>query len=101
MLSFIPKRKTGVSKTKRQTYASRDYLLHILNWIKNYTILVPNSGWSSYYLLFHFLALNFGTHQVTNVTAKLVTKKLLMVTAKMLTNVPLVSTPNAMRMQNA
>ena len=45
MLSFIPKRKTGVSKTKRQTYASRDYLLHILNWIKNYTSRTSTEFW--------------------------------------------------------
>ena len=43
----------------------------------------------------------FETQQVTNVTAKLVTKKTLMVTAKMLTNVLMVSMHNVMRMPDA
>ena len=60
-------------------------------------ILVPNSKSSRYYFVFFI----FETNQVTNVTANLDTKKRLMVTVKMLTNVLLVSTQNAMRMLNA
>ena len=66
-------------------------------------VLVLNPFFSPVPLLFSFSFLKFifETNQVTNVTANLVTKKRLMVTAKMLTNVLLVSTQNAMKMQNA
>ena len=36
--SFISKRNSSGPKVKRHAYASRDYLLKILNWIKNYTL---------------------------------------------------------------
>ena len=37
-LSLISKRNWGGSKVSRHAYASRDYLLHILYWIKSWTL---------------------------------------------------------------
>ena len=37
-LSLISKRNWGGSKVSRNAYASRDYLLHILYWVKRWTL---------------------------------------------------------------